>query len=583
MAKKGTGKKTKSAKTTKSAKKASTGKKSTATPRKESTAATKTPKRKGKKPPARKSKGTDSRSSSKQQAAAGKKKSKQTGGRGKPAARKRPQTTPSEPVATNSPERRVPATAELIDPPGGAAIADVEQETQRIGRELWDTLSRRRPTVFERRWWLDHILHWAMEDESVKVQMFRFVDVLPTLRTHEQVVEHIHEYFDDVRAQIPRAARMVLDVTPADSLMGKVVALSARKNARKMAERFIAGTKVDEVLRSVTRLRRQGLAFTLDLLGEAVVSEPEADAYQQAYLDLLAGLAPHVNAWPEVGQLDTDERGHLPRCNVSLKLSALYSRFKPIDPLSSAEGVKGRLRPIFRAAREQDAYVHIDMEHYAYKDLTFEIFQQVFMEDEFRDWPDCGIVVQAYLPEAEQDLHRLLAWTQQRGTPIWVRLVKGAYWDYETVVSSYRGWPCPVFTEKWQSDDNFERQTEFLFRHREWLRPAIASHNLRSLAHAIAWSRQHDVPPGGWEIQMLYGMAEEQQQMFSELGHRVRVYTPFGELIPGMAYLVRRLLENTSNDSFLRHAYDESASVDDLFRRPADGQTGPVGSSSVIA
>jgi RHH-type proline utilization regulon transcriptional repressor/proline dehydrogenase/delta 1-pyrroline-5-carboxylate dehydrogenase len=71
---------------------------------------------------------------------------------------------------------------------------------------------------------------------------------------------------------------------------------------------------------------------------------------------------------------------------------------------------------------------------------------------------------------------------------------------------------------------------------------------------------------------MLYGMAEEQQQLFSELGHRVRVYTPFGELIPGMAYLVRRLLENTSNDSFLRHAYDESTSLDDLFRRPADAR-----------
>jgi RHH-type proline utilization regulon transcriptional repressor/proline dehydrogenase/delta 1-pyrroline-5-carboxylate dehydrogenase len=337
-----------------------------------------------------------------------------------------------------------------------------------------------------------------------------------------------------------------------------------------MAERFIAGTKVEEVLQSVTKLRRQGLAFTLDLLGEAVVSETEAEAYQQAYLDLITGLAPQVNQWSEIPQLDRDDQGWIPRCNVSLKLSALYSQFKPIDPMGSAEGVKARLRPILRAAREHDAYVHVDMEHYAYKELTLEIFKQVFMEEEFRDFGDCGIVIQAYLPEAEQDLLDLLAWAQERGTPIWVRLVKGAYWDYETVVANYRGWPCPVYTEKWRSDDNFERQTQFLMQNRQWLRPAIASHNLRSLAHAIAWGEVLEIPPANWEIQMLYGMATEQQQLFSELGHRVRVYTPFGELIPGMAYLVRRLLENTSNDSFLRHAYDDQVSVEDLLRKPAD-------------
>lgn len=494
-----------------------------------------------------------------------------------PPAAKAPAKAESQPTATTptskkaaSPKPLALKAAIVPEVRDDALAARVEADTQQIGRELWEKLSHRRPTVFERRWWLDHILQWAMEDESIKVQMFRFVDVLPMLRTHEQVTEHLQEYFEEVRAKLPSAGRLVLKVSSPGSLIGKALALSARKNARKMAERFIAGTKVEEVLQSVTRLRKQGLAFTLDLLGEAVVSEPEADAYQKAYLDLIGGLAPQVNGWSEVKQIDRGQDEIISRCNVSLKLSALFSRFKPIDPVRSAAGVKERLRPILRAAREHDVYVHVDMEHYAYKDLTFDIFEQVMIEEEFRDWANVGIVVQAYQPEARADLERLLAWTQQRGTPIWIRLVKGAYWDYETVISEYRGWPCPVFTQKWQSDDNFERQTEFLFRNRQWLRPAIASHNLRSLAHAIAWSQALDVPTNAWEIQMLYGMAEEQQQLFSELGHRVRVYTPFGELIPGMAYLVRRLLENTSNDSFLRHAYDESVSVEDLFRRPAD-------------
>jgi RHH-type proline utilization regulon transcriptional repressor/proline dehydrogenase/delta 1-pyrroline-5-carboxylate dehydrogenase len=446
----------------------------------------------------------------------------------------------------------------------------VETETQRIGRGLWTQLERRRPSVFERRWWLDHILEWAMADESVKVQMFRFVDVLPMLRSHESVTRHLQEYFDEVKGELPWAARLGLDVSTPNSLLGKALALNARTNARKMAERFIAGESVEQVLHSVAKLRKQGLAFTLDLLGEAVVSEHEADAYARQYLDLITGLAPLVNAWPENATLDRDNLGWIPRCNVSLKLSALNSQFKPIDPEGSAAVVKERLRPILRAARKHDAYVHVDMEHYAYKDLTLQIFKDVFTEEEFRDWPDCGIVIQAYLPEAGEDLNALLSWVHERGTPVWVRLVKGAYWDYETVVAEYRGWPCPVYQQKWQSDANFEAQTEFLMRNHEWLRPAIASHNLRSLSHAMAWAKVLAVPDQAWEIQMLYGMAEEQQQLFSELGHRVRVYMPFGQAIPGMAYLVRRLLENTSNDSFLRHAYDRSVDVADLLRRPRD-------------
>lgn len=445
----------------------------------------------------------------------------------------------------------------------------VEEATQRIGRTLWDHLERRRPSVFERRWWLDHVLEWAMHDESVKVQMFRFVDVLPMLKSHESVARHLQEYFEDVRERLPMAARLGLDVSTPNSLLGKALALNARTNARKMAERFIAGESVEEVLQSVARRRKQGLAFTLDLLGEAVVSETEANSYQQQYLDLITGLAPRVNDWPENTTLDRDDTGWIPRCNVSLKLSALDSQFKPIDPEGTSERVKERLRPILRAAREHDAFVNIDMEHYAYKDLTLQIFQEVFNEDEFRDWPDCGIVVQAYLPEAHNDLEELLTWVKERGTPVWVRLVKGAYWDYETVVAEYRGWPCPVYQQKWQSDANFEEQTEFLMRNHEWLRPAIASHNLRSLSHAIAWAEVLELPQQSWEIQMLYGMAEEQQQLFSELGHRLRVYMPFGQAIPGMAYLVRRLLENTSNDSFLRHAYDTSADVADLLRAPS--------------
>jgi RHH-type proline utilization regulon transcriptional repressor/proline dehydrogenase/delta 1-pyrroline-5-carboxylate dehydrogenase len=448
--------------------------------------------------------------------------------------------------------------------------AAIEAETQEIGRELFERLERRSPSIFERRWWDDRILSWAMADESVKVQMFRFVDVLPMLHTHEAVTRHLQEYFDEVRSQLPLAVRLGLEISQPNSVLGKALALNARSNSLRMSQRFIAGAKVEEVLAAVSKLRKQGFAFTLDLLGEATTSERDADFYQRAYLELIEGLAKEVHAWSEVPRLDRDHEGVIPRVNVSLKLSALYSQFRPIDVAGTSENVKRRLRPLLRAARKHDAYIHVDMEQYAYKDLTFEIFKEILMEDEFRDFPDVGIVVQAYLPEAQQDTESLLKWAAERGTPIWVRLVKGAYWDYETVMAQARGWPVPVYQQKWESDANFERLTRFLMENHRWLRPALGSHNLRSLSHGIACAKHLGVPEGAYELQMLYGMGGDQAQLLADRGQRVRVYTPFGELIPGMAYLVRRLLENTSNDSFLRQSFAEQVSIEDLLMKPTE-------------
>jgi RHH-type proline utilization regulon transcriptional repressor/proline dehydrogenase/delta 1-pyrroline-5-carboxylate dehydrogenase len=451
-----------------------------------------------------------------------------------------------------------------------SVIADaVEELTQEVGRYLWNHLSRRSASIFERRWWDDRILSWAMADESVKVQMFRFIDVLPTLRSRESITRHLQEYFEEVSMHLPRAARLALEVSHPDSVLGRALAMTARRNALRMARRFIAGTEVDEVLQTVGRLRKQSFAFTLDLLGEAIISEDEADVYLAAYLKLMSGLAAVVNEWPENFQIDCDHLAPIPRVNLSLKLSALYSQFNPIDPRGTGNRVKSRLRPLLTAARECGAYIHIDMEHYAFKDLTLAIFKDVLMEPAFRDFADIGVVIQAYLPDAERDLQDLLAWAKKRGTSVCVRLVKGAYWDFETVVARLRNWPVPVYQRKWQSDDNYERQARFLMENYRWLRPAFGSHNLRSLAHAVAWGRQLKVPNGAYEIQMLYGMGAEQAQLFSELGHRVRIYTPFGELIPGMAYLVRRLLENTSNDSFLRASFAENVSIEELLMKPA--------------
>jgi RHH-type transcriptional regulator, proline utilization regulon repressor / proline dehydrogenase / delta 1-pyrroline-5-carboxylate dehydrogenase len=132
------------------------------------------------------------------------------------------------------------------------------------------------------------------------------------------------------------------------------------------------------------------------------------------------------------------------------------------------------------------------------------------------------------------------------------------------------GWPIPVFQQKWQSDANFEQLTRFALLNRQHLRTALGSHNIRSLAHGMAVARHLELPREAFELQMLYGMADAEKQALVEAGYRLRIYMPYGELIPGMAYLVRRLLENTSNDSFLRASFTEHVSPEVLLMNPLE-------------
>src|SRR5262249_7559082 len=161
-------------------------------------------------------------------------------------------------------------------------------------------------------------------------------------------------------------------------------------------------------------------------------------------------------------------------------------------------------------------------------------------EPEFRHWPDVGIAIQAYLRSCKTDLEQLADWARKRATPVWVRLIKGAYWDYETVVCAQQGWTVPVFTEKSATDANYEAMTGFLLDSSQVLHPAFGSHNVRSLAHAMAYAETLGLPSRSYEIQMLYGMADPIKEALVSMGQRVRVYTPYGQLLPGMAYLVRR-------------------------------------------
>src|SRR5574341_2596659 len=444
---------------------------------------------------------------------------------------------------------------------------------RRIGQELRDRSAGSAPTVFDPRWWSGNLLEWCMKDEAFKVQLFRFIDVLPSLRDDAHVARLLEEYFGENTA-LASSLQWGLRAMSATRLGARLSAKSLRHQIHQMARTFIAEASIETAVPVLARLWAEGRGFSVDLLGEATVSEPEADRYRDRCLEALRLLAKATAAWPSVPLLEQDRFGPLPRVNLSVKLSALYSQLDPVDPEGCFRAVAARLRPMLDLAATVPAAITFDMEQAELKELALMIFTRLLSEDAYRRYPHGGIAMQAYLRESAADLQGLIRWVRQRGTPVTVRLVKGAYWDSDTIRYQQRGWPVPVFATKAETDLNYEGLSRTLVEHADLIRPAFGTHNLRSLAHAQAAAAAAGLPPDAAEYQMIFGMAEPLQAAVAQAGGRVRIYTPVGELLPGMAYLVRRLLENTSNESFLRKEYVESQPLTTLLAPPcAEGKT----------
>ena len=449
-------------------------------------------------------------------------------------------------------------------------MSPIQAEVERRGMQIFDLVDRHPESIFSKAGFYQRMMEFSMRDEHFKVQMFRFVDVLASLRRGSDIVQHLDEYFADMRngyAPLIRTGVSLARIVPIIS--GKFL----RWNVSGMARQFIAGRNPEDVMKTLRKKRRQGIGFTVDLLGEAVVSEEEAAEYMGRCQELLEHLARETRGW-------TDPLGKnselFPVVNVSVKISALYSQMNPADPADAIAHLAPRLRPILRRAKELGAFINFDMESYAHKNATLELFRTLFTEPEFRDWPHAGIVIQAYLRDAETDLRDLIAWGQARGTRFTVRLVKGAYWDYEKIKSTQNGWVIPVWLQKPESDANFERLTRILLENESIVTSAFGSHNVRSIAYAQALAEELRIDRSRFEFQLLYGMAGPIKRALVDVGYRVREYSPVGELLPGMSYLVRRLLENTSNEGFLRAKFSEHISATQLLRDPRELVNGVV-------
>jgi RHH-type proline utilization regulon transcriptional repressor/proline dehydrogenase/delta 1-pyrroline-5-carboxylate dehydrogenase len=470
--------------------------------------------------------------------------------------------TPAE-VAAATPRgdhapQRIPSTT---DPA-------LERRVQEIGREFLEQARRHRGSVLSASFWSDRLMDWAMKDRAFKVQLFRFVDAFPALRTPEQVHEHLADYLSQPGVKLPPGLGVGLK---AGGLLKGAMSKTVARQITSMAERFIAGTDAASALPRLRKLWSRGIAFSVDLLGEACVSDAEASAFQARYLDLVDHLPGEVAGWDAQPRLERDHLGPVPRTNVSIKISSLFARTDPIEAEGSVRGLLEALRPILEQAARRGVLVNFDMEQSELKDLTLELFMRCCAEVGF----PAGIALQAYLRSGEQDAQRLIDWARSTGRQVTVRLVKGAYWDQETIRAEERGWPVPVWSRKGDTDACFERMTARLLAGvprsagAGGVKLALGSHNLRSIAVGLAHLERLGLPREAIELQMLFGMADELKAAAVERGLRLREYVPVGQMIPGMAYLVRRLLENTSNESWLRASAPDQADPERLLAPPA--------------
>lgn len=435
---------------------------------------------------------------------------------------------------------------------------DLEKEIQAQGKEIFANM-KSKTSLFNKDWWYGKVMDWSMKNAEFKTQMFRFVDVLPTLETPDEVSRHLNEYFSE-GGNMPSIFNMGVGV---GKLAPGLMSATVKKNITEMSKMFITGETPEKALPTIEKARKKNLCCTVDLLGEATLSEDEAIEYQRRYIELIEKLSDASKKWKPVAGETSDS----PMVNVSVKITSLFSQIKEEAPNYSCEKILERLVPIIETAKNRNAFINIDMESYSHKDLTLQVFTELAMKPDFKDYAHLGIVIQAYLKDAYTDVEKLLQLSKDRGTAFSVRLVKGAYWDFEVIHADQNNWEIPVYTRKEESDINFENCCDLILKNTPLINLAVASHNVRSLAAAKVLAKKYNAE-SFLEFQMLYGMAEPIKNALLSMGVRVREYATVGELIPGMAYLVRRLLENTSNQSFLKSKFVDNKEADTLLSSP---------------
>ncbi len=440
----------------------------------------------------------------------------------------------------------------------------LEARTQAIGQELFTAAKREHAHLSVLNRWTAQVLSWCLSDPGVKGNVLRFIDVLPSLQSPRAIAQHVLEYFPTTNDRLPAALRLGATLAHPGPFTAPSLAVVVRQLVEQVARQFIAERHPDGLAHVIHHLATLGVTCSLDVLGEQVLSEADADQYMAQCGELVREAAA---AYARLTAPSTIVSCG-PRVNLSVKPSALTPRFDPISPIESVERALLRLVPLVQRVSELKGTVNLDVEQYELRDLTILLAKRVLAHPRVGGKASLGLVVQAYLRDADAVVDDLLAFLSAHEQPLMIRLVKGAYWDHEHAWAAQRHWPAPVYQEKAQTDHAFEHLTRRLLGAHPLVTTVVASHNIRSIAHAMAVAELLQVPPSQMEFQLLYGMGDAIRPAITSRGYPVRIYTPVGALIPGMAYLVRRLLENTANDSFLRQEFLQERSAESLLQPP---------------
>ncbi|HET6551125.1 MAG TPA: proline dehydrogenase family protein, partial [Solirubrobacter sp.] len=305
--------------------------------------------------------------------------------------------------------------------PGAAPspAATDEARVRALGRRIaagQATAGRGRARALE-----DRGMELLSRDPALRAALFRLVDVAPACADRRDLAAHLASLLGEVRPVAPVNFARGASLRPGTrDAVGGAAALAVHR----MAKRFIVGRGPGDAVPALARLWRAGAAASVDLLGEATVTAAEADRYARRCDEALRTLSAAARDWPA--------RPHLePRVNLSVKVSALTPRVRPEAPELGIEDAKHRLRALLRTAKQLGAHLHVDMESMDSRELVTELVLGLLAEPEFRDGPSTGVVLQAYLRDADEQLDRLLD-GYRRDLPLTVRLVKGAYWEHET-------------------------------------------------------------------------------------------------------------------------------------------------------
>jgi RHH-type proline utilization regulon transcriptional repressor/proline dehydrogenase/delta 1-pyrroline-5-carboxylate dehydrogenase len=418
-------------------------------------------------------------------------------------------------------------------------------------------------------------------DDLLLRQVLRFVALLPSLRydrSRREVVRALRENIRllrrpqiSTRRRQSTRSRLLACAAQAVALVtrlvpSRVVGAVIDRAVGMMAARFIVPERPAAVMRRLEDLKRLGRSASLDQLGELVLTQQEAERYADAVIQLIDLAATHYGS--SADRRVVNDAG-IPLAHVSIKLSALSTHFNPAAPEATAVEMRERLLRILRHARRRGTFLCFDAEHYAYRDLALHVPASVLAAaPDLDDSQDFGFVVQAYLKDAVPFAEQVATLARQRGHRIQVRLVKGAYWDAETAEAEAQDVPAPTFWNKAETDIHFQQLVLYILEQSDVLALAVGSHNLRE--HAFAEMVRSQVFPHApvIEHQVLHRMSEGVARALAAMGWTTRDYMPVGDLVPGIAYLVRRILENASQVGILAQSR-ERLSADAIAIDPA--------------